>query len=66
VTVAAASDIDVRSLDRGRLRHPLYGNRRHWYDQKVTPGWFTKTLQRQAERVRRELIGVLTDISKKL
>lgn len=34
---------DLDKLDRhGRVRHPLYGHRGHWYDQPVTPGFFTK------------------------
>ena len=32
---------DLRGLDAGRVRHPLWGNRRHWYSQGVTPGFFT-------------------------
>lgn len=35
------SGVDVASLDRGRLRHPLFGDREHWYDQKVKPKWWT-------------------------
>jgi hypothetical protein len=37
--------IDLQSLDRGRLRHPLFGNRRYWYMQAVRPGWFTSAVE---------------------
>jgi hypothetical protein len=30
-------------LNRGKWRHPLFGNRSHWFEQSVTPGWFDKT-----------------------
>lgn len=39
--VSARARIDVASLNRGRLRHPLYGDREHWYDQPVQPKWWT-------------------------
>lgn len=39
--VSARAGIDVASLNRGRLRHPLHGDRRHWYDQKVAPRWWS-------------------------
>ncbi len=29
---------DLKGLDAGTVRHPLYGNRRHWYGNAVTPG----------------------------
>lgn len=33
---------DLKRLDgQGRLRHPLYGNRGHWYQQQVEPGFWT-------------------------
>lgn len=32
---------DLKRLnDAGRVRHPLHGNRKHWYPQEVTPGYF--------------------------
>ncbi len=45
-----AGDGDKAELDKldrhGRVRHPLYGNRGHWYDQAVPPGFFTKVWER--------------------
>ncbi len=28
-------------LDRGIVRHPVYGNRNVWVTQPITPGWWT-------------------------
>jgi len=53
---------DLASLNRGRLRHPLYGNRRYWYDQKVSPNWWDEPLFEGVEQVREELVQVLDDI----
>lgn len=34
---------DLNALDlAGAVRHPLHGNRKRWYPQRVTPGFFTK------------------------
>lgn len=42
----AAGDGDKADLDKldryGETRHPLHGNRNHWYPQKVAAGFFTK------------------------
>jgi hypothetical protein len=35
---AALDDLDKS----GRIRHPLYGNRRHWYGQAAASGFFTE------------------------
>lgn len=37
--------VDVRSMNQGRTRHPLWGNRRHWYPQTVTPGYFDRAVE---------------------
>lgn len=57
---------DVRALDRGRLRHPLFGNRRHWFNQQVPAGWFTDAMEAGAPVVRRSIVDVLDDVAKKV
>ena len=42
--------MDLRALDQGRLRHPLFGNRQFWYQQRVTKGWWTKHLEKAATK----------------
>jgi hypothetical protein len=35
------NESDLKRLnDQGRVRHPLYGNRKHWYQQTVAAHWF--------------------------
>src|SRR5690349_9418141 len=43
-------------------RHPLFGNREHWYGQAVAPFW-NIGIGRGADRARREISNVLADIS---
>jgi hypothetical protein len=57
---------DLASLNRGRLRHPLYGNRRYWYDQDVSPNWWTDPLLEGVDQVREELVKVIDEVNEKL
>jgi hypothetical protein len=59
-------DRDLASLNRGRLRHPLYGNRHYWYDQEVSPNWWTDPLFSGAEDVRKEVVKVIDEVAVKL
>jgi len=36
---------DMDAINRGRLRHPVFGNRRKWVVQAVEPGFGDKALQ---------------------
>lgn len=48
VTVAAVSGMDLPRIDKGRVRHPVFGNREHWETQSVPPGFFTRTVMARA------------------
>lgn len=43
---------DLRAMNRGQLRHPLFGNRDHWYSQQIPSGWFERPLIALAPVVR--------------
>lgn len=64
--VAAKRGSDVEAIDRGRLRHPVFGNRRVWVTQQITPGWFTVPLVAGERTVQRELLQVIDDIERGL
>lgn len=65
--VAAGKTVrDLRSLDRGRLRHPVFGNREVWVNQAIRPGWFTRPLEEGAPAVRRELIAAMHTVVRDL
>jgi hypothetical protein len=55
-----------RGLNDGRLRHPLFGNRKRWFQQDIKKGWFTTPLEEGAPEVRKELLKVIDHIAKKL
>lgn len=66
VQIVASGGANLRSLDRGFVRHPVFGNRAVWVTQAITPGWFTQPLEGEAPAVRRELVRALDDMAKKV
>jgi hypothetical protein len=56
----------IRRLDQGILAHPLWGNREHWFNQPVEPGWFTGVAETAKPRVRRELEQALDIVNRKI
>lgn len=58
----------ARAANEGVVRHPVFGSDRY-VDQKVTPGWFDKTLEREAPKeakpaVERAIKDVLAKIER--
>lgn len=45
----------VGPVNRGRLRHPLFGDRGSWFTNQVQPGFWTITLNAQSDDVKRKL-----------
>jgi len=58
--------LDIVALDRGRLRHPLFGDRGHWYEQQIKPGFWTHTIDGQADVVQRDLVQVMDNVADKI
>lgn len=56
----------TRALDRGRLRHPVFGNRDNWVSQQIPPGWWTKPMEEGAPHVREAIVRTIREISEKL
>lgn len=51
----------------GRVRHPVFGNRRRWANQYVTPPmWWDKTVTRHTPRMRAEVARVVDDVRRQL
>ncbi len=56
----------VDDLNKGRLRHPLFGNRDKWYGQTVRERFFDEPLEAMAPEVRAALDKVLSEVAAKL
>lgn len=69
-------DRDVRRLDRGILRHPVFGRRRRttrgrifnnpWVQQRVPPGFFTIPAERELDNVRRDMVAAIDRLLSKV
>jgi hypothetical protein len=57
---------DLRSTDRGRLRHPVFGNREVWVNQQIKPGWWSETLAGEIPAIRHEVVRALDDVARRL
>lgn len=66
IKVFADGKHDIVNLNKGRLRHPLFGNRRHWFDQSITPGMFDRPLEAMTPVVQSEAIAVMGRIQRDL
>jgi hypothetical protein len=54
-------------IDDGRVRHPVFGNRKRWATQWARPtGWWSKTVQNGTPRMRAEVERVLGDVRRDL
>ena len=36
---------DMKSINRGQIRHPLFGNKKFWFVKEITPGMWDVPLQ---------------------
>lgn len=61
---------DLRNMaaktNEGRIRHPVFGNKRRWVQQNATPLWWDKTVRRHMPRMEREVARVLDDVKRDL
>ncbi|WP_406730892.1 hypothetical protein [Streptomyces sp. NBC_01794] len=54
------------TINTGRIRHPVFGNRRRWAQQNATPLWWDKTVRRHQPRMQREVARIVDDIKNDL
>ena len=68
VRIVVGNRPGARGANRGKIRHPVFGDREHWEDQDVPPGWFDDVMEAGSPAIRKEvqsaLERVLDDIVK--
>lgn len=57
---------ELGKLDRGKLRHPLFGKRHSWFDQAVPPGWWTIPTQASGPVTREYLLIAMNNVKEKI
>ena len=55
-----------RRIDTGTWRHPVYGNRNAWVEQKGQSGWFSDTAARHLPGARRGIMAAMDKAMKKI
>lgn len=67
VTVRAATTGGKRrmlwALDRGVIRHPLFGDRQRWYGQAVTRGFFSDPVRAAGVKAREQIQAALDRVA---
>ena len=53
-------------MNKGTWRHPVFGNRNAWVDQKVTPGWFDKPVETHRNRIFEQIERAIDDALRSL
>ncbi|MFF3848049.1 hypothetical protein [Streptomyces sp. NPDC002328] len=54
-------------IEDGRIRHPVFGNRRRWATQWVRPtGWWSRTVRAGLPRMQAEVERILADVRRDL
>lgn len=52
----------VMNSANGRIRHPVFGNKKRWANQWTTPLWWDKTVRAHTPRMQAEVARVLDDV----
>lgn len=55
---------DVAAVNAGRLRHPLFGDRKHWYVTHVRPGFVDRPVDELGDRVVSESLDALERVGR--
>ena len=62
-TEAGGRKINLKRLDGGIVRHPVFGNREVWKDQAVTPRWWSKPMEAGQAAVAAEVVASVNRVS---
>jgi hypothetical protein len=63
---AGSQAVDLRAIDSGLIRHPVFGRPDSWVMQRITAGTWTYAMLSEAPQARREVEAALDDVAAKL
>jgi hypothetical protein len=66
VVIWSKSNHNIRAIDRGQLRHPVYGRRNAWAVTQVEPDTFTEPIESRAPEMREEMVKVIRVVAAKV
>ncbi|MFJ6348669.1 hypothetical protein ACIQKB_04230 [Streptomyces sp. NPDC092046] len=56
----------VLNSSNGRIRHPVFGNKKRWANQWTTPLWWDKVVRQHTPRMRAEVEKIVNDVRRSL
>lgn len=65
VRLIGTSGYDIGSINRGRVRHLVYGHK-PWVNQTVAPGFWSDPLKAGSSKVQQEIQDVMDKVAKEL
>lgn len=66
VRLQARSSYSLQLLDRGTVRHPVFGNRSRWVTERVRPGWWSDPVKTAAPDAQRKIQAAMDRVAAKL
>ena len=57
---------DLDAIDRGQVRHRVFGRGWAKKTEAVTPGFWSKTIPAHDDEIRRQIVAVLDDVMRRL
>lgn len=63
----SSSGHDISAMNRGRLRHPVWGRQRGiWVNQSITPGFWDRPLVQEAPKAREDISREITSAFRRI
>jgi hypothetical protein len=66
VIIWSKSNHNIRAINRGQLRHPVYGNKKVWANTAVEPDTFTEPIESRASQMRQDMEKVIKVVAAKV
>ena len=64
VSLVTSSEHSIRQMDRGILKHPVFGNKEVWVTQRVNSDWWSRPIRDHAAGAREEMDRVMEEIAR--
>lgn len=66
IRMVGSSEHDIAAMNAGIVRHPLYGNKRHWFEQAVRPRWWDEPTEEAAPLARVAIVDAMERVKRKI
>jgi hypothetical protein len=66
IVSASRDGYSLGSIDQGRVKHPVFGNRKAWAVTNIQPGIITDPQEKAAPAVRAEIVRAIEGIARKV